>query len=88
MLTEHILITRREKSILQITLLSLALQELFIPKEPQCVYQFHSPRSGVEWRTDELGGSFPSPSFERSVGKKVYTLDSIQIIDSGWWLWS
>lgn len=87
-LTGHILITRREKSILQITLLSLALQELFIPKEPQCVYQFHSPQSGMKRCTDELGGNFPSPSFKRRVGKKVYTLDSIQIIDSGWWLWS
>lgn len=70
MLTEHILITRREKSILQITLLSLALQELFILQEPQCVYQFHSPRSGTKRHTDELG-NFPSPSYNRRVGKNA-----------------
>ena len=82
MLTEHILITRREKSILQITLLSLALQELFIPQEPQRVYHFHSLRSGTKRHTEELG-NFPPPGYKRRVGKNVYTLGPVKIIDSG-----
>lgn len=82
MLTEHILITRREKSILQITLLSLALQELFIPQELQCIYQFHSPGSSMKRHTDELGNRL-SPSYEWRVGKNACKLDPVQITDSG-----
>lgn len=81
-LTEHILITRREKSILQITLLSLALQELFIPQDPQCIYQFHSPGSSMKRHTEELGNRL-SPGYEWRVGKKACKLDPVQITDSG-----
>ena len=58
MLTVFILITRREKSILQITLLTLALHELFIPWEPQRVHHFHSPRGSTKWHADDLRNFF------------------------------
>lgn len=64
MLTEHILIIQREKSILQITSFSLTLQELFIPQELQCVHHFHSAQSSMKWPTDELGNVFPLPAIK------------------------
>ena len=58
-LTEHILITQGGKSILQITVLCLALQELFIPLTAACS-SFSFSLEHMKRCTDKLGN--PSPS--------------------------
>lgn len=82
-LTEHILITWREKSILQITLLSSALQELFISQEPQPARHFCSPRTAGNGTQMNLGGFFTLPARKGGEGKMCRHWNPVKIIDSG-----